>query len=75
MNADEHRLIAFNAVCKMLRLMETDEDLTAEQYVKALREVEEQAMIARMAMQRVVDIERESKAPDATTPAADDDGG
>ena len=58
MNANEHRLIAFNAVCQMLRLLDSEEDRTASQYLEALKEIEEQAMIARMAMQRVVDIER-----------------
>lgn len=58
MNADEHRLFALNAVSKILDYFEKWASLSAPQQVEALKEVEEQAMIARMAMQRVVDIER-----------------
>lgn len=57
MSADKHRLIALNSVSRILDFFEKWASLSASQQVKALKEVEDLAMIARMAMQRVVDIE------------------
>lgn len=58
MNADEHRRHVHRATYRIRDILDSNDYYSDSQYLEALKEVEEQAMIARMAMQRVVDIER-----------------